>query len=75
MALNRHHSKEGGVVVPNAERYRRAGADPRPRGKPCARPAGGERVRVVPLGCSGGVGAASCRGWVSGWVGRAARLW
>lgn len=30
MALNRNHSQEGGVVVPNAERYRRPGASSLP---------------------------------------------
>lgn len=28
MALNRNHSQEGGVVVPNGERYRRGGRGP-----------------------------------------------
>lgn len=28
MALNRNHSQEGGVVIPNAERYRWAAAGP-----------------------------------------------
>ena len=68
MALNRHHSKEGGVVVPNAERYWRAGRHHGPEGSPVPGPRAGGRVRVV-------VGLLWGR-WdrALAWVGMAARL-